>query len=310
MTYVKKIYVHGSKFHLDDVLCAAMGKIMGYEYERTDDSNICSHVGPDDLVADVGRKYDGVRFFDHHQLEVPAPQDIGLSLRFPFSKVAAAGMLWAAKGAEVIRAIDPSIKDENIQEIIDTIDLQVIGPSDRVDTGDGDIPSGVCTLSFFVSSMTPDEQDPEAFNQRFKQIVEDSIEPFLRSIIKKLIFKISSRDYIANAPIVDEKIIVFDRYVPWVSEVLHNMRFNSCLYVVFPSLRGGWHAQCIPIEKSYQTRKSFPIKWAGATGQYFANLLGEKYKPGDNFFCHNARFLIAAPTKEQVIAACNLSITM
>jgi len=304
----KKLYVHGSKFHLDDALCAAMGKIMGYTYERTDDPNICNVAGPEDIVADFGRKYDGVRFFDHHQFDVPVPQDIGLNTRFPFSKVAAAGLLWAAKGADVIRAIDPTVQGSNIQEILDTIDIQIIAPSDHIDTGSGDVPPGICTLSYFVSAFAPDDQDPASFHQRFHQLVDNSITPFLESAIRKVIFKISSREYISAAPIVDGKIIVFEKYVPWVSEVQHTERFNNCLFCVFPSLRGGWSAQCIPIEKSYKTRKSFPETWGGQSGKHFAEMVGERFEPGDNFFCHNACFLIAAPTKEQVISMCNKAI--
>ena len=308
-----KIYVHGGKIHLDDLLCAAMGTILGYEPARTLDKEICSKCSSVDIVCDIGRKYDGVRFFDHHQPDSPFAQDCGLNTRFPFCKVAAAGQLWAAKGKDIIKAIDPRTPQECLQETVDAIDLLLIAPSDRIDTDGGvDIPPGICTLSSVISMCNPVSQDSTVSDDEFNTLL-----PFVVHILKSYVLKslntIYGRKLVENAPIVDEKIIVLDRYTPWSQAVVSNTKFDNCIYCVYPSNRGGWNAQCIPNRGAKGVRKLFPVEWIGNSTDFdSAKAMGfeKQYTSGDNFFCHEDRWLIAVPTKEMAIDACRKACAM
>ena len=313
MSVDAKLYVHGSKFHLDDLLCAAMGKILGYTPVRTLDKEICSNASSVDLVCDIGRKYDGVRFFDHHQPDAPYAQQVNLNTRFPFAKVAAAGLLWAAKGKDIIKAIDPRAPQECIQEAIDMIDLSLIAPSDRIDTGgDLDIPPGICTLSGVISMRNPVSQDPKESDKAFFKVLPFIVET-LEDYVKKTLNTIYGRKVVESAPIIDGKIIVLQEYTPWSQTVQMNSKFDGCLYCVYPSNRGGWNGQCIPNREGKGVRKLFPIEWIGCQTDFdCAKAMGfdTRYNPGDNYFCHEGRWLIAVPTKDIAIEACKKAITM
>lgn len=305
MSIEPKLYVHGAKFHLDDLLCSAMGKILGYEIERTLDNDICEKIGPKDIVCDFGKRYDGVKFFDHHQSTAPYSQKVGLNTRFPFAKVAAAGLLWAARGADVIKAVDPRVPKECIQEAIDTIDQMLIAPSDKIDTGgDIDIPNGVCTLSSAISACNPISQNLKDSDAEFFKML-----PFVVNILKAHIEKVLNTIYgkktIDNAPILDGKIIVLSKYTPWTTTVVSNQKFDNCLFCVYPSNRGGWNAQVIPNINGKGARKFFPIEWIGCqSNAETAKAMGFNYDHGDNFFCHEGRWIISVPTKDMAIEAC------
>jgi len=314
MSVDAKIYIHGSKFHLDDMLCAAMGQILGYTPVRTLDKEICTNASSVDLVCDIGRQYDGVRFFDHHQPDAPYAQQVGLETRFPFAKVAAAGLLWAAKGKDIIKAVDPRAPQECIKEAMDIIDMSLIGPSDKIDTtGDSDLPPGVCTLSGAVSMYNPISQDPKDSDKAFFKLLPFIVE-ILKSYIVKTLNTIYGRKMVESAPIVDGKILVLDEYTPWTSAVQNNHKFDGCLYVVYPSNRGGWNGQTIPNPYPQKgVRKLFPIEWIGCqTDKDCATAMGfdTRYNPGDNYFCHEGRWLIAVPSKDIAIEACKKAVTM
>ena len=313
MAVEAKIYVHGSKFHLDDMLCAAMGSLLGYTPVRTLDKEICKNASSVDLVCDIGRQYDGVRFFDHHQPDAPYAQQVGLNTRFPFSKVAAAGLLWAAKGKDIIKAVDPRAPQECIQEAIDMIDLSLIAPSDRIDTGgDLDIPPGICTLSGVISMCNPISQDPAVSDQEFESYLPFVIK-VLSSYITKTLNTIYGRKLVESSPIVDGKIIVLEEYTPWSQTVNMTPKFDGCLYCVYPSNRGGWNAQTIPNREGKGVRKLFPLEWIGnQTDKDCAKAMGfeKEYVDGDNYFCHEGRWLIAVPSKDIAIEACRKAIKM
>lgn len=302
------LWVHGSVFHLDDCLCGAMGKIMGYQIQRTLDKDISKNAGPSDIICDIGRVYDGIRNFDHHQPEAPYAQAVGIETRFPFSKPASAGYLWAAYNKTIIKCIDEKVPDSNIPEIRDTIDYQLIAPSDRIDTGEADVPQDITTLSAAVGFLNPTSSEAEDFDKSFKVAV-DMVEKILRGAIKKCLHKIYSRETIEAAPIVGGHVLVLDSYLPWTSTVVNNPKFHNVLYVVYPSLRGGWNGQTVPVSSTDRTnRKDFPIEWAGLIGKALAQLTDQPWETeNDGYFCHVARFLIAAPTKESAIKMCQIA---
>lgn len=306
----KYCYIHAGKFHLDDFLCAAMALILGYTIVRkiSIDFNELQSV---DIVCDIGRRYDGVQFFDHHQPDVPYASKVGLNTRFPFTKVAGAGLLWAAKGKDIIRAIDPKVPQEVIQEVIDSVDINLIAPSDKIDTeGSFDVPPNVCTLSSAIGMLNPISQKSEESDKVFFNNL-----PFIVNILKSNIVKtintIYGRKVVDTAPIVDGKIIVLPVYTPWVGAVNANSKFDNCVFCIYPSNRGGWSAHCIPNREGPGYRRLMPIEWIGAQNELeCAKAMGfsEEFRFGDNYFCHEGRFIAAFPTKEIAIAACQKAL--
>ena len=68
--------------------------------------------------------------------------------------------------------------------------------------------------------------------------------------------------------------------------------------VVYPNTRGGWAAKVVrKNEHDYDARFLFPKKWAGKRDEELAK---ESDVPGA-VFCHNARFLAVADSKEHIL---------
>ncbi len=63
-----KIATHNKTFHADEVTAIALLKVFGgYETEVSRVGHQCSDFDGFDMVIDIGRKFDGVKYFDHHQ---------------------------------------------------------------------------------------------------------------------------------------------------------------------------------------------------------------------------------------------------
>ena len=92
------------------------------------------------------------------------------------------------------------------------------------------------------------------------------------------------------------RILVMDKYVP----VMEYLATTDYAFVVFPSPRGGFNAQVVPVSKNDQTAKvPFPQVWWGAE---------ECNLPEHVTFCHASGFLLAADTEAAAIAACNTAL--
>ena len=116
------------------------------------------------------------------------------------------------------------------------------------------------------------------------------------------------REYRANAVNrADEKvqqayrnsrdgIVVLPCYLPWKNGLYK----TDALFVVYPSQRGGWSAQCVTDHKTKKSKLPFPQSWAGQPQEVIEQKSGI---PGISF-CHASRFLITAKDKETALAAC------
>jgi uncharacterized UPF0160 family protein len=71
-----------------------------------------------------------------------------------------------------------------------------------------------------------------------------------------------------------------------------------------PTSNSNWTATCV--RKTFETfdsRVSFPAQWAGLRDQELQEVSGI----GDSIFCHKARFLYVAGSKESALAAAKLA---
>ena len=71
---------------------------------------------------------------------------------------------------------------------------------------------------------------------------------------------------------------------------------TKVIYVIFPSKRGGYSAQGVPINSdTVELKKPFPKKWLTSLPDYLT-------------FCHKNRFLISADSLDKIIYACNIAL--
>ena len=93
-------------------------------------------------------------------------------------------------------------------------------------------------------------------------------------------------------------IVILPCYLPWKNGLYK----TDSLFVVYPSQRGGWSAQCVTDPKTKKSKLPFPQSWAGQSPEVIAQKSGLE----GISFCHASRFLITAKDKETAVAACRL----
>lgn len=78
-----RIFVHGLKAHADEMWASALLIASKPDIEFTEiirDANRIGEASENDFILDCGMKFDGIRFFDHHQLESCETVDCALTL--------------------------------------------------------------------------------------------------------------------------------------------------------------------------------------------------------------------------------------
>ena len=88
-----KIVIHDGLFHADDLFSVAILKMLynNFDLVRTRDEKEFDNA---DFVIDVGRKFDNIKYFDHHQVGGVGARPDG----FPFASF---GLLWKKFGEEL-----------------------------------------------------------------------------------------------------------------------------------------------------------------------------------------------------------------
>lgn len=94
-------------------------------------------------------------------------------------------------------------------------------------------------------------------------------------------------------------IVVLPDYMPWKNGLYK----TDALFVVYPSQRGGYSAQCVTDYKTRRSKVPFPPAWGGQPEEILREKSGLALK-----FCHPSRFLVTAETKEDAIEACRRAL--
>ena len=93
--------------------------------------------------------------------------------------------------------------------------------------------------------------------------------------------------------------MVLPAYMPWKNGLYR----TDALFVVYPSQRGGYSAQCVTDYKTRRSKVPFPPAWAGQPEEVLRERSGLGLR-----FCHPSRFLVTADDKEQAIEACRRAL--
>ncbi len=270
-TIPDKGFTHGGRFHADDVFSAALLKILNPNIKITRGFKV--PVNFTGIIFDVGDSE-----FDHHAKNSPVREN--------GAPYAAFGLLWRKYGEELLP-----------KEQAQRVDLHFIQPLDIDDnTGTGN------QLAQLISSYNPAWDSSENPDDCFFKAVEIAKDLFSHKI--EGLKAINRAENYVNAALENMKdgIIILDEYAPWKQQLIPDKK--AC-FVVYPSQRGGFCAQGVPVSFGSNALKvPFPALWAG---------LGEdELCAVSNLdtlrFCHIGRFLITTETKEDAIAACHLAM--
>jgi len=293
-----KVAIHSGRFHSDEAFAIAVLQMLGpVDYVRTRDESVMQQC---DMRVDVGRKYDpNTGDFDHHQPEGAGKRENGI----PY---AAFGLVWKEFGAKIC----------GTQKIADTVDDRIVQILDAIDSGFDLFDSKINNVNPFgidsaIDDMMPSwkVEDPssEQMDEYFKPAVELASQ-VLKNAIEKARDSIEGNEYVRNAVrnAKDERLIILDRYVP--SQELLTKEAPKALFVVlpaWPSPNDDWVIKAIFAEAgSFENRKKLPASWAGKTDADLAAVTGVK----DAKFCHTARFMAIARSKEGCLQLAKLAL--
>lgn len=261
-------FTHGGKFHADDVFATALLQIV-----RPDIKITRGFVVPDQfngIVYDVGGG-----MFDHHS-EPRETRPNGV----PY---AAFGLLWRVLGPQLVGEHQARLVDENFIQPLDLND----------NTGEQN------SLADAIGSFNPvwdEKADPD---ECFWRAV-----PFAKAVLEN---EIAAANAVNRADATVQRaykkakdgIVVLPAYMPWKNGLYK----TDALYVVYPSQRGGWSAQCVTDHRTKRSKLPFPASWAGRPEEELRQKSGIGLR-----FCHASRFLITADTKEDAVAACRFTL--
>jgi len=258
-------FTHGGKFHADDVFSAALLQIV-----RPDIKIHRGFTVPDDfegLVFDIG---DGM--FDHHA-EPREERPNGI----PY---AAFGKLW--------RVLGPGLVGENQARLLDENFIQPLDLNDN--TGEQD------SLADAIGSFNPRWDSGDSPDECFERAVA-----FAKVILENRLEEaraVTRADEMVQKAYANMRdgIVVLPVYAPWKNALYR----SDAIFVVYPSQRGGWAAQCVNDRKTKAPKQPFPGSWAGQPAEVLQQKSG---LPGLRF-CHASRFLLTGDDKATIIEAC------
>jgi hypothetical protein len=276
------VITHSGEFHADDVFAVAiLSFLKEIKLTRTRDIGVPND---DTIIVDVGGRYDGKRYFDHHQ---------GLIRRKNGGNFASAGLIWMHYGKEILEKNNLQFKNE-VFEVVD----ELMSKIDADDNGETETESEISKL---ISEFNPNiVHDLSSYDSCFIEAVM-----FARKIIENKIKTVESkyREYEEikkEMEITKGNTVFLKKYYPnWCENILEIDEKHKIDYCVYPYIDESVHIVCIPPDrrKKFEQRKSMPKEWAGLSGEELEQAIGIE----GAIFCHLKQFFMAVNSLETAI---------
>lgn len=258
----QKALTHAGVFHADDVFATALLTLLFPSIEVMRSNTVPE--GFDGIVYDIGGGE-----FDHHG-DNPIRRQNGV----PYSSF---GLLWKRYGMRLLDEEDAHEVDEGLVQPIDLSD----------NTGAAN-PLSLCVKDFNPLSAS----SPQDFDKAFWEAVVWA-RGILERRIRSLSYARSCARYVRDRMrACDGRVLVLDRMVPWKQAVVG----SGYAFVVYPSLRGGFNVQGVPVSLDDSALVlPFPKAWRGRDAATLRQLTGIQ----GFTFCHASGFLAAVGTAEE-----------
>lgn len=292
---IKRIFTHAGIFHADDCFAIVIAYLAcGFKPTVERVRELPKDFNPEeDLAVDVGGVfYPQQNIYDHHFKG-------GNS-----DNMAATGKLWSVVGEMICGS----------KRVADRVYLTLLGSIDRADLGILDwTPVSPewrhVSMSQFISGLNPSfGTDPKEVRHIFAQTIK-FCEMALKNAISQAKEFIEMQDIVGSASWPYPEVLVLQKGGQWKEHVCNDSNFESLLYVIFPSDRGGYNIQCVPpSSESFKMRKPLPEVWAGLRGEQLNNILGNKLTVSSSLFCHDGRFIGGAETLEETLELAKIAI--
>lgn len=304
MTTPVTLATHSGTFHADDIFAYAILQAAHGGSAQLVRSRDQATLDQADIVFDVGGSCDPSRHrYDHHMRDRP--------LRGSGEPFSSAGLVWQDFGRRAIDALlDGSVPGDTdrhaaIDDVWTRLDQGLIRDVDLMDNG------AMAPVPGHFSSLL------EAFNPSFVETERDETQAFLaasqlahqvlcRAIAQALAAHLAA-DTVKRASQSgdDPRIIVLERRVPW-EDAIFDLGLDQALYVVRPA-GTGWTCSAVPPERgSFAQRLPLPDAWGGLRDDDLVRISGV----ADAGFCHPARFVCGAKSRDGTIALAQKAVAL
>ena len=283
-----RVATHDGSFHADDVFAVAALRMVepGLEVVRSRNREAIAAAG---LRVDIGLRDDPeTGDFDHHQKGGAGERDNGI----PYASF---GLVWRRHGVSLCGGDERAAAE---------VDARLVQGVDAIDTGftltrpvlEGVRPADVSDLiDHFNPAWDEDASDEERL-ARFERAVA-----FAGGVLERSIAAASAgaraRGLVeeAIAAAVDPRVVELDRSMPWHQAVVTGA--PEALYVIYPKKADDWRMQAVPQRLGdFTNRRPLPEAWGGLQAEALARETGVE----DAVFCHAARFLVVARSREGI----------
>lgn len=296
------LVTHSGGFHADELLSSVILTRLFPQAQiiRSRDEAWITP-GADRIIYDVGRAYDAAAgVFDHHQRPAPLRPD-----GQPYSSF---GLVWHHHGRAYLAAL--AVPEADLDAIHAGFDRDFVLPIDLMDNGALSPsvagPLSDLTLPMLLESLKPvfDDRSPDADDRAFAAAL-----PIARAFVEAALARKAAkaraagvvRGAIAAAGL--GRVLELPMGMPFRSEVV-KAGADHLLFVVAPR-DTDWSLTCIrKAEDGFENRADLPAAWAGLTDQALAAASGVAGAK----FCHNARFIAVADSRDAVLRMAALAV--
>ena len=299
---ITHLVTHSGGFHADELLSSAVLTRLYPQAEllRSRDKQwVTPSVGK--IIFDVGGAYDSkAQIFDHHQRPGPLRED-----GQPFSSF---GLIWAHYGRAYLAAMDVPMDD--VEAIHAKFDTKFVLPIDLLDNGAIEPsvagPLSILTLPALLGSLKPvfDDTSPTADDDAFFAALPIA-RSFVEAQIRNLAAKARAQGIVVEAigKAGTSPLLELPMGMPYRS-ALDQTEADHILFVVHPR-NGDWTLNGIKLSNdTFEQRADLPVAWAGLTDTALEETSGVKGAK----FCHNARFIAVASTREAIMEMAEIAV--
>lgn len=290
LSSIRLAITHPGIFHGDETSAWAYLKLLGITAPLERRIPTAEELAdPTVLVFDIGGQHDvTLRNFDHHQ-------------------EGGAGARWATECPYASFGLIYDWIQPDDARVAERFEQRIVIPVDAADVNWGTVEGTRPSLSYSAiisgfnpsDGATPSDRD-EAFNRATEfssQVLENEMRAAEVYAAARAVVMAASTAHPESQGSPD-RVLVLEKHVPWVGHVFDRPDAAHLLYVMFPSERGGWNLQQVPVTPdSMEGRKPLPLSWKGKRGAELAAIAGLK-EGGDATFCHNGRFICGGESRE------------
>ena len=299
---ISNLVTHSGGFHADELMSSVILTRLFPDADliRTRSKDWITPAS-DRIIYDVGGSYDAeAQIFDHHQRGAPRRDDDQ-----PYSSF---GLIWKHYGMDYLAAM--GVPEEARETVYGSFDRGFVLPIDLVDNGElspsvaGDL-TGL-TLPVLLESLKPvfDQTGPDAENEAFHLALG-----IARAFVEARINRSAAKQ---RAAALAEQAIA-DAGNGYVLELPMGMPFRPAvvkagadhlLFVIAP--RGkDWTIGGIRLnDDGFEQRADLPKAWAGLTNADLEAVSGVEGAT----FCHNARFIAAATSRDAILKMAEIAV--